>query len=240
MHGPVGMGKTHILQSVCHGLRINNPDIKVLYTSCETFIQLFHAAQRDGSITSFRQHYLDCDAIIFDNIHFMTNQPAVQDEFFNLFNSAHDNHKQLVLASDSSPKRMTGFCDSLLSRFKWGLIVELEPPTPEMRLIIIHKKLIDHDFNMPLEVQKFLANNVTGNIRELEGAIMKLIGYASLLQQNIDLSIAKQVLREYLPNTSNHNISIKEIQTATCEAFNITINKSFQRNRLVHWFFHAI
>jgi chromosomal replication initiator protein len=228
LHGGVGMGKTHMLQAIYHRLRGEHPDLEPVYLTCETFLQQVEAG---GPEPQTRRAWQAAEVLLMDNVHFLAGHDTAQEEFFDLFNALYNSHRQIILSSDLSPKSLEGVRESLASRFKWGLIVELEPPTTQMRLAIIERKTEEHNFQLPDAVRTFLAEHVDGNIRELEGAILKLIGYASLLNQTLDVGTAKQVLREYLPPGGGRNLTIKEIQTATCDAFNVSLADMLSKKR---------
>lgn len=231
VHGPVGMGKTHLLQAICHQVAQVQPGCRAEYVLTENLVHALGASASPGALETLRNRIRQADVLVVDNVHLLAEHDSAQEEFFTLFNALYNQHKQIVVSSSASPMTMEGMREALLSRFKWGLIVELEPPTPEMKLGIIRRKSEQTGFVLPEEVQTFLSENVTGNIRELEGALMKLMGYTSLLNQSLDVSIAKQVLREYLPLSGSRNITIKDIQTTTCEAFNITLADMLSKKR---------
>lgn len=231
VHGAVGMGKTHLLQAMWHELRHLHPALCLCCTSGDVLAQRFGPSATGTDVSSLRTAYQRADVLFVDNVHLLAGHTTAQEELFHFFNAMHNGQKQVILSSNMAPKGLDRFQDPLLSRFKWGLIVELEPPTPEMRNTIISQRLEEHGFKLPVEIQHFLADTLTGNVRELEGAVLKLIGYASLLSQPLDLAIAKQVLREYLPPGGTRNLTIKEIQAATCEAFNISLADMLSKKR---------
>ncbi|MBN1256603.1 MAG: chromosomal replication initiator protein DnaA [Planctomycetes bacterium] len=231
IHGSVGMGKTHLLQACYQLIKETHPSLNVVYLSCEAFIHDIEKATERDELQSFYNKYLHADVLIVDNVHFLASRPGAQSALFHVFNNLFNSHKQIVFSSTVSPKSMENISETLLSRFKWGLIVELGVPTMEMRLAIINQKSAEYDLQLPEKIRCFLAQNVSGNIRELNGALLKLLGYVSLLNQDLDLTIVKEVLREYLPAADNRNLTIEEIQRATCEIFNISYEDMLSKKR---------
>ena len=194
LHGRVGMGKTHLLQAICHqALRSRRPR-NILYLSSETFVNQFIAAIEKGDVDRFRYKYRSVDILLVDDIHLLAHKDRTQEEFFHTFNSLYNSGRQIVLSSDSPPQAIPALTQRLISRFKWGLEAELEPPGYETRLAILRRKARDRGVEVPEEVLRLLGEQVDTNIRELEGAITKVIGYAQLIHRPIDLDLAHQAL----------------------------------------------
>ena len=196
LHGSVGLGKTHLLQSLCVTLLEREPATRILYLSCETFVNHFISALENGDLTKFRDKYRNVDVLVVDDIHMLANKERTQEEFFNTFNTLYNAGKQIVLSSDSSPKEIPALQDRLVSRFKWGLVTEIEPPCYETRMAILKRKSRDRGRELPEAVAHLLAEHIDSNIRELEGAVTRVIGYASLSGQEVTPELTRKVLRD--------------------------------------------
>lgn len=196
LHGSVGLGKTHLLQSLCYALLERLPHTRILYLSCETFINHFISALENGDLQKFRNKYRNVDVLVVDDIHMLANKERTQEEFFNTFNTIYNAGKQIVLSSDSSPKEIPTLQDRLVSRFKWGLVTEIEPPCYETRMAILRRKSKERGRELPEPVAHLLAEHIDSNIRELEGAVTRVIGFASLSGQEITVELARKVLRD--------------------------------------------
>jgi chromosomal replication initiator protein len=196
LHGSVGLGKTHLLQSLCFALLERTPDTRILYLSCETFINHFIGALENGDLQKFRNKYRNVDVLVVDDIHMLANKERTQEEFFHTFNTLYNAGKQIVLSSDSSPKEIPKLQERLVSRFKWGLVTEIEPPCYETRMAILKRKSKERGHELPEDVARLLAEHVDTNIRELEGAVTRVIGYATLSGQSITADLARRLLRD--------------------------------------------
>src|SRR6185503_17578607 len=196
IHGTVGLGKTHLLQSLCFALLQRNPKTRILYLSCETFVNHFINALEDGDLQKFRNKYRNVDVLVVDDIHLLANKERTQEEFFHTFNTLYQTGKQIVLSSDSPPKDIPTLQERLVSRFRWGLVTEIEPPCYETRMAILKRKSREKGRELPDDVARLLAERIDSNIRELEGATTKLMGYASLSGQAVTSELAREALRE--------------------------------------------
>ncbi len=196
LHGNVGLGKTHLLQSLCHALLERDPSTNILYLSCETFVNHFISALENGDLQKFRTKYRNVDVLVVDDIHVLANKERTQEEFFHTFNTLYNAGKQIVLSSDSPPKDIPTLQGRLVSRFKWGLVTEIEPPCYETRMAILKRKSRDRGHELPDDVARLLAEHIDSNIRELEGAVTKVLGYASLANRPVTVELARQCLRE--------------------------------------------
>jgi chromosomal replication initiator protein len=194
LHGNVGLGKTHLLQSICAALLENWQDIRILFLSCETFVNHFISALENGDLQKFRNKYRNVDVLVVDDIHVLANKERTQEEFFHTFNTLYNDGKQIVLASDSPPKDIPTLQDRLVSRFKWGLVTEIEPPCYETRMAILKRKGRERGEELPDEVAQIIAERVDTNIRELEGAVNKLYGFANVTNQRISVEFTREVL----------------------------------------------
>ena len=180
LHGSVGLGKTHLLQSICFSILDGWPESRILYLSCETFVNHFIHALQDGNLLEFRHKYRNVDVLVVDDIHLLANKERTQEEFFHTFNTLYNAGKQIVLSSDSPPIDIPTLQDRLVSRFKWGMVTEVEKPCFETRMAIVKRKgLRSAGTRCPDEVAKLIAERIEANVRELEGAVTRLIGYAS-------------------------------------------------------------
>ncbi|MCC7011727.1 MAG: chromosomal replication initiator protein DnaA [Planctomycetes bacterium] len=196
LHGSVGLGKTHLLQSLCYSLLDRDREVRILYLSCETFINHFISALENGDLQKFRNKYRNVDLLVVDDIHLLANKERTQEEFFHTFNTLYNAGKQIVLSSDSPPKEIPTLQDRLVSRFKWGLVTEIEKPCYETRMAILKRKSRERGKELPDSVAQLVAEHIDSNIRELEGAVTRLIGYASLNGQDVTQDLARHVLRD--------------------------------------------
>lgn len=196
LHGSVGLGKTHLLQSMCASILSRNPQARILYLSCESFVNHFIDALEKSDLQRFRDKYRNVDVLVVDDIHLLANKERTQEEFFHTFNTLYQAGKQIVLSSDSPPKDIPTLQDRLVSRFKWGLVVEIEPPCYETRMAILKRKSRDKGREFPDDVARLLAERIESNIRELEGAVTRVLAHASLVGAPISVETAREALRE--------------------------------------------
>jgi len=196
LHGSVGLGKTHLLQAICHRMMARRPDMRILYLSCETFTNHFVAAVANGELDSFRYRYRHVDVLLIDDIHFLANRERTQEEFFHTFNTLYNANKQIILSSDSTPAEIPTLEERLVSRFKWGVVARIEAPVYETRVAIIAQKAAFHGVQFPDEVVRFLAENILTNIRELEGAVNKVVSMSRIYHRPIDMEMAREALRD--------------------------------------------
>ena len=197
-HGNVGLGKTHLLQSICSSVLDRWADTRILYLSCETFVNHFINALENGDLEKFRTKYRNVDVLVVDDIHLLANKERTQEEFFHTFNTLYNAGKQIVLSSDSPPKDIPTLQDRLVSRFKWGMVTEIEPPCYETRMAIVKRKSRERGTQVPDDVAQLIAEHVDENVRELEGAVTRLIGYSSLTGKPITLELAREGLADLL------------------------------------------
>jgi chromosomal replication initiator protein len=194
LHGNVGLGKTHLLQAICFTLIQNWKDVRILYLSCETFVNHFIGALEHGDLEKFRNKYRNVDVLVVDDIHLLANKERTQEEFFHTFNTLYNAGKQIILSSDSPPKDIPTLQERLVSRFKWGLVTEIEPPCYETRMAILKRKGRERGNELPEEVAQLLAERVDTNIRELEGSVNKLYSFANVTGQPITVAFARELL----------------------------------------------
>lgn len=196
LHGSVGLGKTHLLQGICYGILSRKPDTRILYLSCETFTNHFIAALEKGALEEFRRRYRGVDILVIDDIHFLANKERTQEEFFHTFNALFQDEKQIVLSSDSPAREIPTLQERLVSRFKWGLEAEIEKPCFETRIAILQRKARTMGVTLADDVTQYLAERVTNNIRELEGAINRVVGFAGLQRESISVDLARRIMPE--------------------------------------------
>jgi chromosomal replication initiator protein len=194
LHGRVGVGKTHLLQAFCYSVLERFPDSRILYLSCETFVNHFIDALENGDMMSFRDKYRNIDVLVVDDIQLLANKERTQEEFFHTFNSLYNAGKQIVLSSDSPPKDIPTLQDRLVSRFKWGMVTEIEPPCFETRMAIVKRKARERGTELPDDVAQFISENIEENVRELEGAVTRLFGYTRLTNAKISVDLAREAL----------------------------------------------
>ncbi len=202
VHGNVGLGKTHLLQAICHASLKKNPSLCIHYVSCETFVNQFISAIERRDLDNFRNRYRNVDLLLIDDIHYLAFKERTQEEFFHTFNTLYNAKKQIVLSSDSSPKEIPMLEDRLVSRFKWGLVTRFDTPAFETRVAILNQKAKLKGFNLPSDVAAYIAEHIDSNIRELEGAINRVMALASLKQvKEVTLGFAHECLRDLLDVT---------------------------------------
>jgi chromosomal replication initiator protein len=195
VHGNVGLGKSHLLQAICHTVMRRDPGARVLYLSCEDFTNTFINAIQNGSLDDFRNFHRNVDVLVIDDVQFLANKEKTQDEFFHTFNSLYDAQKQIVMSSDRSPLEIPTIEGRLVSRFKWGLVAEIEAPCYETRVAIVRRKAKGRGIDLSDEVAQFIAERITVNIRELEGAVIKVVGVAAITGRRISCELAEEALR---------------------------------------------
>jgi chromosomal replication initiator protein len=230
LHGSVGLGKTHLLQSLCHSLLARSSDMRILYLSCETFVNHFISALENGDLDKFRNKYRNVDVLVVDDIHLLANKERTQEEFFHTFNTLYNASKQIVLSSDSSPKEIPTLQDRLVSRFKWGLVTEIEPACYETRMAILKRKSRERGHELPDEVARLVAEHVDTNIRELEGAVTRLLGFAGLNGLAITPDLARNVLREVF-TARRGQLSMEDILRVVTEHFSIKLAELQSKRR---------
>jgi chromosomal replication initiator protein len=224
LHGGVGLGKTHLLQAICQAILARNPAATVLYLSCEDFVNGYISAIQKNRLDAFRARYRNADVLVVDDIHFLSEKEGSQEEFFHTFNALHLAGRQMVLSSDQPAEDIPALKQHLLSRFKSGFDAPLLPPTYEMRLAILRRKSTARGWDLPEEVLGHIASQVQTNIRELEGALTKVMGFASLAKRKPDLDIAREVLRNSRPPRAT-SVSVSEVQHLVAKYFNKRVSE---------------
>ncbi len=230
IYGGVGLGKTHLAQAIGNDVKRQHPNKVVLYVSSEKFINQFVDHSRNNAINDFIHFYQLVDVLILDDVQFFNRAEKSQDAFFAIFNHLHQSGKQLVLTSDKPPKDLEGVQERLLSRFRWGLSADLQMPDYETRIDILEKKMKNDGLDMHKDVVKYIAYNINTNVRELEGALISLLAQSSLNKKEIDLDLAKKVLKNFV-KTSSKEITIDAIQKMVCDYFDVPYEKLLQKTR---------
>ncbi len=198
LYGGVGLGKTHLMHAVGHSILERDPNRKVAYVTTESFMNDLVRAIQQGTTREFRQRYRKIDLLLIDDVHFLERKDSTQEEFFHTFNALYDAGKQVVLTSDRPPKELPGVEDRLVSRFEWGLVADIKPPDYETRVAILQKKADDDGLSMDEEVMDFIARSCTASVRELEGAVIKLLAYSSLRKEEVTVDLARTALQGVL------------------------------------------
>jgi chromosomal replication initiator protein len=223
VYGDSGLGKTHLLHAIGHYAQTLYSGLKIRYVSSEEFTNDFINMIRDGKQDGFRRRYRDVDVLLVDDIQFLENKEGTQEEFFHTFNTLHNASKQIVISSDRAPKRLVTLEDRLRSRFEWGLLTDVQPPELETRIAILRRKAIQEGLNAPPEVLEYIASRISTNIRELEGALIRVTAFASLNRQSVDLQLAEIVLKDLIPEAQGPQITTATIMGQTASYFGLSI-----------------
>ena len=236
IYGGSGLGKTHLLHAIGHYARTLNPQVRVKYVNSEEFTADFIACLRDGNrddgrLESFKRRYRDVDILLVDDIQFLEGKESTLEEFFHTFNALHSSGKQVVLTSDQPPKALGGLDERLRSRFEWGLLADVQPPDLETRIAILSRKARAEGLDLPLDVLEYIASRVTTNIRELEGALIRVTAFASLNKQPIDQTLAEMVLKDIISDPAGQEITTTLIMGQTADYFGITLDDLCGANR---------
>ncbi|MFF5447487.1 chromosomal replication initiator protein DnaA [Streptomyces sp. NPDC012888] len=227
IYGESGLGKTHLLHAIGHYARSLYPGTRVRYVSSEEFTNEFINSIRDGKGDAFRKRYREMDILLVDDIQFLASKESTQEEFFHTFNTLHNANKQIVLSSDRPPKQLVTLEDRLRNRFEWGLITDVQPPELETRIAILRKKAVQEQLNAPPEVLEFIASRISRNIRELEGALIRVTAFASLNRQPVDVGLTEDVLKNLIPGGGEDTapeITAADIMAATADYFGLNVD----------------
>lgn len=230
VYGGVGLGKTHLVQAIGNKILEAFPAKKIIYLSSDIFTVEFVEAIQSNTVNDFSNFYRSMDVLIIDDIQFLIGKEKTQDHFFHIFNTLHQSRKQIILSSDRAPKDLKGLDDRLISRFQWGLAADIQPPELEMRIAILKKKSEDYGMELSPDILEYVANNITSNIRELEGCLIKLLANASLNSREINLDLAKKTVKE-IATDRKVNVTIETITNIVCEVLNIAENKIRDKTR---------
>src|SRR5690625_3864211 len=232
IYGGVGLGKTHLMHAIAHYVKEYHPDRRVIYLSSEKFTNEFINAIMDNKAESFRNKYRNVDILLVDDIQFLAGKEQTQEEFFHTFNTLHEENKQIIISSDRPPREIPTLEDRLRSRFEWGLITDISPPDLETRIAILNKKAKSEGLeDLPTDVILYIANQINTNIRELEGALIRVIAYSSLVNADIDVQLATEALKSIIPAKQPKKITIEGIKKYIAQKYNISINDINSKKR---------
>jgi len=230
LFGDVGLGKTHLAQAIGNDVVNRHPMKAVLYVSAEKFTNQIIQAIKNNAVNDFVNFYNMVDVLIIDDIQFLSGKQKTQEIFFHIFNQLHQSGRQIVLTSDRAPKNLEGIEDRLISRFKWGLSADIQVPDLETRMAILDAKMEDEGVDIPQDVLEFICYNIKNNIRELEGVMVSLLAQATLIRRDIDMELAKEVIRNFV-STINREITVEFIQQLVAEHFNVPVDKLHHETR---------
>lgn len=231
LYGGVGLGKTHLMHAIGHYILEHSPSSKVVYISSEKFTNEFINSIRDNRAESFRNKYRNIDILLIDDIQFLAGKESTQEEFFHTFNALHEERKQIIISSDRPPKEIPTLEERLRSRFEWGLITDIQPPDLETRIAILRKKAKAENLDIPNEAMMYIANQIDTNIRELEGALIRVVAYSSLINQDVTTHLAAEALKDIIPSSRPKMITIQDIQQKVGEYYNLKIEDFKARKR---------
>lgn len=231
IYGDSGLGKTHLLHAIGHYAQRLYSGIRVRYVNSEEFTNDFINSIRDDEGASFKHLYRNVDILLLDDIQFLADKERTVEEFFHTFNTLYNNNKQVVITSDEPPKKLSGFEERLRSRFEWGLITDIQPPDLETRIAILRKKANAENFSCPDDVLEYIGSKISTNIRELEGALIRVTAYAALNKQSVDLQLAEQVMRDLISDDHAHEITAEQILNATAEYYGFTVEELMSKSR---------
>jgi chromosomal replication initiator protein len=223
VYGESGLGKTHLLHAIGHYAQNLYQGVRVRYVNSEEFTNDFINSIRDDKASAFQRRYRDVDVLLIDDIQFLQGKVQTQEEFFHTFNTLHNANKQVVITSDLPPKQLAGFEERMRSRFEWGLITDVQPPDLETRIAILRKKAIGERLQVRDDVLEYIASKISTNIRELEGALIRVTAFASLNRQQVDLSLAEIVLKDLIPADDTPEITAATIMAQTAAYFGLTM-----------------
>jgi len=231
IYGGVGLGKTHLMQAIGHHILQKYRSVTVTYVSSEQFTNELISSIRDDNTSGFRNKYRNIDVLLIDDIQFLAGKERTQEEFFHTFNSLYEANKQLVISSDRPPRNIPTLEDRLRSRFEWGLICDIQPPDLETRIAILRKKAQMENLNVPYDILDYIANSIESNIRELEGALIRLVAYATVTGRPLDMELATEALKDILPPPRPRKITIEMIQKEVCSYYNIEMSELLSKKR---------
>jgi chromosomal replication initiator protein len=231
LYGGVGLGKTHLMHAIGHYIMDHNPSTKIMYISSEKFTNEFINAIRENRGESFRNKYRNIDVLLIDDIQFLAGKDGTQEEFFHTFNALHEERKQIVISSDRTPKEIPTLEERLRSRFEWGLITDIQAPDLETRIAILRKKAKAENLDIPNEAMVYIANQIDTNIRELEGALIRVVAYSSLINQDITSHLAAEALKDIIPSSRPKMITMNDIQQKVGEFYGLRLEEFKARKR---------
>ena len=231
LYGGVGLGKTHLIQAIGNQIANNFPEKKIIYLSSDIFTVEFVESIQSNKVNEFSSFYRSMDVLIIDDIQFLIGKEKTQDLFFHIFNTLHQTRKQIILSSDKPPKDLKGLDERLISRFQWGLTADIQPPELETRIAILKRKAETYGMQVSNEILEYIATNITSNIRELEGCLIKLLANASLSSKEISFELVKKTVKEIATDRKTANITIETITKIVCEHLGVAENKIRDKTR---------
>lgn len=232
LYGDTGLGKTHLMHSVAHAIQANDPDAFVVYVSCEKFTNKFLKAIRENSLDEFRRFFRKVDVLLIDDIQFLEGKERTQEEFFHTFNELFESQRQICLSSDRPASEISKLESRLVSRFQWGMVTDIQAPDLETRVAIMKKKAMAMGSqNVPDNIFEFLASRITRNVRRMEGALIKVVSYARLINRPLDVPTTEQLIRDILQEEAQNQISIEKIQRKVSEYFDLRISDMMSKRR---------
>ena len=231
IYGGVGLGKTHLMQAIGHHILGKKPSCSVMYVSSEQFTNELISSIKDDKTSGFRNKYRNIDVLLVDDIQFLAGKERTQEEFFHTFNTLYEANKQVVISSDRPPRNIPTLEDRLRSRFEWGLITDIQPPDLETRVAILRKKAQTERLNIPFDVLDYIANYIQSNIRELEGALIRLVAYASVNDRALNMTTATEALKDILPPPLPRKITIETIQKVVASHYGVEITDMLSKKR---------
>jgi chromosomal replication initiator protein len=231
IYGRTGLGKTHLMHAIGLCITKKDPDLNILLISCEQFTNQFIYAIQNKKLDFFREKYRGVDVLLLDDVHFVAGKDSTQEEFFHTFNALYESHKQIVLSSDRHPKDIASLEERLISRFSWGLVTDVQSPDLETRVAILRKKAEAGYIFIPDEVIFFIAEKIKTNIRVLEGSLIRVAAYASLIGKQVSIGLAKEVLKESIDDKEGESVSLEKIQKTVCQYFGISLTSLRKKNR---------
>jgi len=232
IHGPTGLGKTHLMHAIAHSVYAANPAARIAYISSETFTNDFISALQSGSVAPFRRRYRELDLLLIDDIHFLAGKESTQDEFFHTFNELHNNHKQVVLTSDRPASEIAKLQERLVSRFQWGMVASIQAPGLETRIAILRKKAAARGLDLPPEIAEFIASRIARNVRNLEGAVTRIVGLTGMTRKPLELAQVEKLLHDILVEEASHTLTAEVIQRKVAEHYRIQMSDMTSKRRM--------
>jgi len=232
IHGPTGLGKTHLMHAIAHSLYASNPRTRIAYISSETFVNDFISSLQSGSVAPFRRKYRELDLLLIDDIQFLAGKESTQDEFFHTFNELLNNHKQVVLTSDRPASEIAKLQDRLVSRFQWGMVASIQAPSLETRIAILRKKAQARGMELQPEIAEFIASRIARNVRNLEGAVTRIVGLSGMTRKPLDLPQVEKLLHDILVEEASHTLTVEVIQRKVAEHYRIQMSDMTSKRRM--------
>ena len=232
IHGPTGLGKTHLMHAIAHSVYAANPQARIAYISSETFTNDFIQALQTGSVAAFRRRYRELDLLLIDDIHFLAGKESTQDEFFHTFNELHNNHKQVVLTSDRPASEIAKLQERLVSRFQWGMVCSIQAPGLETRIAILRQKAAARGLELQPEIAEFIGSRIARNVRNLEGAVTRIVGLTGMTRKPLELAQVEKLLHDILVEEASHTLTAEVIQRKVAEHYRIQMSDMTSKRRM--------